>query len=79
VLLHFGAINAVILDDLLGMYERRGVRFIPVAQAMTDPIYGIDPGMTGHGNFLLQLLHATGRRAETLPSHPLAEVEATCR
>ena len=79
VLLHLGAINAVILDDLLGMYERRGVRFIPVAQAMADPIYGIDPGMTAHGNFLLQLLHATGRRAEPLPSQPLAEIQATCR
>lgn|GEM_PF-264267 len=79
VLLHVGAVNAVVLDDLLGLYERRGVHFIPVARAMTDTIYGIDPGMTGQSNFLLQLLHATGRRAERLPSDPRTETEATCR
>jgi cellulose synthase/poly-beta-1,6-N-acetylglucosamine synthase-like glycosyltransferase/peptidoglycan/xylan/chitin deacetylase (PgdA/CDA1 family) len=79
VLLHLGAINAVALDDLLALYERRGARFIPVVQAMTDPIYGIDPGMTGRSNFLLQLLHATGRRADRLRSDQLAEIEATCR
>jgi len=62
LLLHLGAFDALILDDLLTMYERRGARFISVAEALTDPIYGIDPGMTGRASFLLQLLHATGRR-----------------
>jgi len=79
VLLHVGAINAVALDDVLSLYERRGARFIPVAEAMADPIYGIDPGMTEHGNFLLQLLHPTGRLAERLPSDPRARAEAMCR
>jgi len=79
VLLHVGAINAAVLDDLLTLYERRGAHFIPVAEAMTDPIYGIDPGMTGRSNFLLQLLHATGRQVERLPSDPWTQTEAMCR
>jgi cellulose synthase (UDP-forming) len=76
LLLHLAAIDAVILDDVLTLYKRRGARFIPVADAMTDPIYGIDPGITPHGNFLLQLLHATGRRAEQ--RRPLAAIEGMC-
>jgi cellulose synthase (UDP-forming) len=63
LLLHVGAFDALALDDLLSAYEERGVRFIPVQEALEDPVYGIDPKVTGRGqeNFLTQLLHATGR------------------
>jgi hypothetical protein len=67
------------LDDLLTMYERRGVRFVSVAEALTDPIYGIDPGMAGGANFLRQLLHATGRRPPQRPPHPSPAAETMCR
>jgi peptidoglycan-N-acetylglucosamine deacetylase len=79
LLLHLGAFDALMLDDLLTMYERRGVRFIPVAEALTDPIYSIDPGMTGRANFLLQLLHATGRRRAQEPPDPVPELDTMCR
>jgi cellulose synthase (UDP-forming) len=79
LLLHLGAFDALMLDDLLTMYERRGVRFVSVAEALTDPIHSIDPGMTGRSNFLLQMLHATGRRQAQRPPHPPPEVDTMCR
>jgi cellulose synthase (UDP-forming) len=78
LLLHLGAFDALMLDDLLTRYERRGARFISVAEALRDPIYGIDPGGTASGNFLFQLLHATGRPIGR-PPHPLPEIDAACR
>ena len=63
LLLHVSAFVALTLDDLLSAYEARGVRFIPVPDALEDPVYGIDPKVTWRGqeNFLTQLLRATGR------------------
>jgi cellulose synthase (UDP-forming) len=78
LMLHLGAFGAVMLDELLATYERAGARFISVAEALTDPIYGIDPGTTGQASFLLQLLHATGRPSRRPPAIPL-EVDAACR
>jgi len=63
LLLHISALVALTLDDLLSAYQEKGVRFIPVREAIGDPVYGIDPKVTWRGqeNFLTQLLRATGR------------------
>ncbi len=62
LLLHLGVFDVVMLDELLTAYERRGVRFISVREAVADAVYGIDPDVTWTGgNFLAQLLQATGR------------------
>ncbi len=63
LLLHVSAFVALTLDDLLSAYGARGVRFIPVRDALEDPVYAIDPKVTWRGqeNFLTQLLRATGR------------------
>jgi cellulose synthase (UDP-forming) len=79
MLLHLAAIHGVVLDDVLDLYARRGTRFIAVADAMADPIYGIDPGVIGYGNFLLQLAHATGRHAEPWRLQEVTDIERTCR
>jgi len=72
LLLHVGAFDALALDDLLSAYEERGVRFISVQEALEDPVYGIDPKVTGRGqeNFLTQLLRATGRPRPRPPVPP---------
>ena len=72
LLLHVGAFDALALDDLLSAFEERGVRFIPVQEALEDPVYGIDPKVTGRGqeNFLTQLLRATGRPRPRPPVPP---------
>jgi len=63
LLLHVSALVALTLDDLLLAYEAKGVRFIPVREALEDPVYAIDPKVTWQGqeDFLTQLLRATGR------------------
>jgi cellulose synthase/poly-beta-1,6-N-acetylglucosamine synthase-like glycosyltransferase/peptidoglycan/xylan/chitin deacetylase (PgdA/CDA1 family) len=63
LLLHLGAFDALMLDELLTAYELRGVRFIPVQEAIADAVYGIDPDVPwgDQRNFLGQLLQATGR------------------
>jgi peptidoglycan-N-acetylglucosamine deacetylase len=62
LLLHANAIDAMALDDLLSAYEAHGVRFIPVEDALDDPVFEIDPGPAGReGNFLNRLALATGR------------------
>src|SRR4029453_17075399 len=62
LLLHANAIDALALDNLLSAYEAHGVRFIPVEDALDDPVFEIDPGPAGRaGNFLNRLALAPGR------------------
>ena len=72
LLLHVSALVALTLDDLLSAYEKKGVRFIPVREALEDPVYGIDPKVTWRGqeDFLTQLLRATGRPRPRPPLPP---------
>jgi len=78
LLLHVGAFDALMLEPLLTAYERRGVRFISVREAMTDPIYGINPDVTWphQQNFLEQLLQATGQRSALQHARRLARALA---
>lgn len=46
LLLHLGAFTAEQLDALLTEYESQGVEFIPLAEALKDSRYQIDPGVT---------------------------------
>jgi len=81
LLLHMGAFDVLMLDALLKSFERHGVRFISVAEAMTDPIYSIDADVAtkGQANLLLQLQQATGRWPKSRPeTQPPAEVESAC-
>jgi cellulose synthase/poly-beta-1,6-N-acetylglucosamine synthase-like glycosyltransferase/peptidoglycan/xylan/chitin deacetylase (PgdA/CDA1 family) len=82
LLLHLGAFDVLMLDDLLAAYQHHGVRFVSVADAMTDPIYGIDPNVTSRGqaSLLQQLLQATGRQRMSRPRPlPFGEIQAACR
>lgn len=42
LLMHIGAFDGHMLPRLLALYQRRGFRFIPLAQAEADPFYKID-------------------------------------
>lgn len=42
LLLHFGRIQADVLDELLTKFEERGVRFVGLHEALSDPIYEVD-------------------------------------
>lgn len=45
LLLHFGRIQAEVLDELLTKFEERGVRFVSLDEALSDPIYNVDTGI----------------------------------
>jgi hypothetical protein len=43
LLLHAGAFDAHLLDPWLSAYERAGVRWIPLDEALEDPVYQREP------------------------------------
>ncbi|MBY0554924.1 polysaccharide deacetylase family protein [bacterium] len=47
LLLHIGAFDAEMLEDLIKLYQKKGVQFISLSEAATDEIYKIDPGVVG--------------------------------
>jgi len=48
LLLHIGAFDAEMLDQLLTQYEKRGVKFISLQDALSDQIYNINSGTIGN-------------------------------
>jgi peptidoglycan/xylan/chitin deacetylase (PgdA/CDA1 family) len=47
LLLHETLFNAYILDDLLTAFKNAGVSFIPLATALSEDVYHIDPNVLG--------------------------------
>lgn len=45
LLLHIGAFDALMLDDLLTAYENHGVKFISLPDALSDEVYKINPNV----------------------------------
>lgn len=60
LLLHIGGFDAEMLDQLLTLYESKGVEFIPLSQAVRDDIYAFDPGIPAKwgSEFTYQVLKA---------------------
>lgn len=42
LLVHLGPFDAVMMDDLLTAYEKQGVQFISLPEALTDPVYQLN-------------------------------------
>ena len=62
LLLHIGAFDAKMLDELLKTYKANGVRFIPLSEALKDEIYAHDPGMPSQAGseFTFQVMKERG-------------------
>lgn len=60
LLLHIGIFDALMLDDLLTAYERKGIKFISLSEALQDKAYTINPNTVSEspGGFLEQLAHS---------------------
>jgi hypothetical protein len=60
LLLHIGAFDALMLDDLLTAYENQGVKFITLGEALDDPAYNINPNIAKKKSdtFLAQMMLA---------------------
>ncbi|AKT40528.1 polysaccharide deacetylase family protein [Chondromyces crocatus] len=71
LLLHVGAFDARAIDRLLTAYEKEGVRWISLDDALTDPVYAIDTERTSvWGESLLEQI-AEGKGAPHAPYIPL--------
>ena len=62
LLLHIGAFDAEMLEEVLHVYKDLGVKFIPLSDAIKDEIYSYDPGqVSNHGDeFTFQVMKARG-------------------
>jgi len=78
LLLHAGAFDAIMIDQLLTAYEGAGVRFIPLGEALTDEAYAENlPGMGG--TFFTQVIKARGETSPVHPHHPDDLLDVMCR
>ncbi len=45
LLIHINSFTAKMLDELLTNYEKQGIKFISLKDALSDPIYQINPNI----------------------------------
>lgn len=81
LLLHIGAFDSTVIDELLTRYEHEGVRFISLDDAMADPIYSQEPKdpKGWEGTFLQQVREERGVTSPVEPALPEGLLEAMCR
>lgn len=80
LLLHVGAFDAKMLPELLAMYRSKGVRFISLHAAISDPAYRDDPDRgEPTGGALLELMMR--KKSLTFPENtkPYKELDGMCR
>lgn len=86
LLLHVGAFNAEMMDELLTAYEKEGVEFIPLSEAAKDEVYAIDPAVIydhGGSEFTFQIMKARGLTQKDLgleryDGYPGEELKSVC-
>ena len=80
LLMHVGAFDAKMLPELLALYRGKGVAFISLPSAMSDPAYRDDPdvGVRGGGTFLELMMR---KKSLEIPQNgkPYKELDAMCR
>jgi len=81
LLLHIGAFDAELLDELLSLYERQGAHFVSLEKALADPVYSAEPARptAWEGTFLSQIREAQGVRDPPDLALPEALLDAMCR
>jgi peptidoglycan-N-acetylglucosamine deacetylase len=80
LLMHVGAFDARMLPELLKLYGAKGVKFISLPDAMSDPAYQDDPDIgEPTGGAFLELMMQKKRLKFPPNSKPYKELEAMCR
>jgi peptidoglycan/xylan/chitin deacetylase (PgdA/CDA1 family) len=81
LLLHAGVFTAEMIDELLDAYEARGVVWIGLDEALTDPVYRDVPlPARTHGDVIVeQAVTSLGVEHPPWPHHPGALLDALCR
>ena len=72
LLLHIGEFGALMLDDLLKVFEKESVKFISLAEASRDPIYLTNPNRLGRDgtSFLRQWAEVLKIPSPSYKKHP---------
>lgn len=86
LLLHIGAFDALMLDDLLTAYEKNGVKFISLKDALTDDVYQINPNIVSDRTytFLNQIRLSRGLQnppvvTKLYDSFPESKLDSLCK
>jgi peptidoglycan/xylan/chitin deacetylase (PgdA/CDA1 family) len=80
LLMHVGAFDARMLPELLKLYRAKGVEFISLQDAMSDPAYRDDPDIgEPTGGTFLELMMQKKKIQFPENSKPYKELEAMCR
>jgi peptidoglycan/xylan/chitin deacetylase (PgdA/CDA1 family) len=80
LLMHVGAFDARMLPELLKLYRAKGVQFISLQDAMSDPAYRDDPDIGDPtGGAFLELMMQKKKVKFPENSKPYKELEAMCR
>jgi peptidoglycan-N-acetylglucosamine deacetylase len=79
LLMHVGAFDARMLPELLKLYRAKGVQFISLQQAISDPAYQDDPDIgEPTGGTFLELMMQKKKIKFPENSKPYKELEAIC-
>jgi peptidoglycan-N-acetylglucosamine deacetylase len=78
--MHVGAFDAKMLPELLALYRGKGVSFISLPTAISDPAYQDDPdlGLLNSGG-LLELMMQKKKLAFPKNTKPYKELATMCR
>jgi peptidoglycan/xylan/chitin deacetylase (PgdA/CDA1 family) len=80
LLMHVGAFDARMLPELLALYRAKGVQFVSLQDALSDPVYREDPDIgEPAGGAFLELMMQTKQIKFPPNSKPYKELEAMCR
>jgi peptidoglycan/xylan/chitin deacetylase (PgdA/CDA1 family) len=80
LLMHVGALDAKMLPELLALYRSKGVSFISLPAAISDPAYRDDPDIgEPTGGTLLELMAEKKKLRFPANSKPYKELDSMCR
>jgi peptidoglycan/xylan/chitin deacetylase (PgdA/CDA1 family) len=81
LLLHIGALDSVMLPDLLDLFKKQGFDFVTLEEAQKDPAYQSDPdaALLHGGTFLEQLTEAKQLKYPPHADRPMDKLDAICK
>jgi peptidoglycan/xylan/chitin deacetylase (PgdA/CDA1 family) len=81
LLLHIGALDSIMLPDLLDQFKKQGFGFVSLEEAEKDPAYQSDPdaALKFGGTLLEQLTEAKHLQYPPHAERPMDKLDAICR
>ncbi len=81
LLLHIGALDSIVLPELLDLFKKQGFDFVSLEEAEKDPAYQSDPdaALPHGGTFLEQLTEAKHLKYPPHAERPMDKLDAICR